>query len=240
MENDHVRLKEAVKCPPLVGSGRALSSPDHRILRRALSVLSKVAPVLIAVTQVPQARAQDFTQEELRALPRICHAQKFISSALQSPIVAEAERKQWAERLGEPYESFHHFCWALIYIRRGSDPARSAFQNANYQNAVSNFEYVQRNSTATFALLPEVNLRKGMALRHLGEEGAAATEFLGAIRIKPDYTPAYAALVDIYLDLDDLNAASQVLEQGLKKVPTSKILLNKKAEIENQKQAMRR
>jgi tetratricopeptide (TPR) repeat protein len=179
-----------------------------------------------------EARAQ-FSQEELRALPRICHAQKYIDSALESPIVPEAERKMWAERLGAPFESFHHFCWALIYMRRAND-SDVTFRRGNFEAAVANFEYVQRYSNASFPLLPEVYLRKGMAYRYLGNEGAAASQFLSAIRLKDDYTPAYAALVDLYLDLKDTDAARAILEQrGLKHAPNSAILSKKKLEMES-------
>jgi tetratricopeptide (TPR) repeat protein len=202
---------------------------NHLEPRRLLSIAGLS---LIALMKAGDARAQ-FTQEELRALPRICHAQKFINSSLDSPIVPEAERKMWAEKLGTPFEAFHHFCWALIYMRRANDPSQSAFRKSNYQNAVGNFEYVQRNSTASFPLLPEVYLRKGIALRFLGEEASAASQFLAAVKLRSDYTPAYAALVDLYVDLKDMEAARAVLEQGLKQVPTSTILSKKKVELES-------
>lgn len=172
-----------------------------------------------------------FSQEELRALPRVCLAQKFINAGLRTPVVPEAERKKWAESLGPAYEAFHHYCWGLIDMRRASaaEPARA---RTHYLDAIQNFEYVKRNADASFPMLPEVLLRKGMALRLVGRDAAAATEFSEAITVKPDYTPAYAALVDVYVDLDDLEAAHNLLEHGLVEAPDSKILLNKKAELE--------
>ena len=80
--------------------------------------------------------------------------------------------------------------------------------------------------------MPEVNLRKGMSLRLLGEEAAAAKEFVGAIQLKPDYTPAYAALVDVYRDLGDLESARETVALGLKRAPRSRILEKKKQELE--------
>ena len=170
----------------------------------------------------------------MRALPRVCHAQKFIHQQLRVPIVPEDERRLWAQKLGEKdYSSFHHFCWALIFMRRGNT-ADARQRKHNYQAAVQNFVYVQRNASAAFPMMPEVNLRKGLSLRLLGDEGAAAKEFVGAIQLKSDYSPAYAALVDLYRDLGDLESAGETLELGLKHAPGSKILGKKKQELEAQ------
>jgi len=215
----------------------------HRVRQEfsaGLHGVPSIAAAIVIIATAAQSRAQEFTQEELRALPRICHAQKFIDSSLHSRIVPEAERKMWADKLGAPYEAFHHFCWALIYMRRANDPSQSAYEKSNYQNALKNFEYVERNSTPSFVLLPEIYLRKGIALRFLGDEAAAAREFLAAIRTKADYTPAYASLVDLYLDLRDPDAARAILEQGLKQVPNSTILSKKKLEIESREQGTQR
>jgi tetratricopeptide (TPR) repeat protein len=146
-------------------------------------------------------------------------------------MVPEAERQMWAQQLGPTYKAFHHYCWGLIDMRRAS-ATRSSTQAYHYRSAIGNFEYVQRNADASFPLLPELLLRKGMALRLLNRDSEAATEFTQAIRIKTDYTPAYAALVDLYVDLDDLEGARNILEQGLREAPESQILQNKKSELE--------
>lgn len=175
---------------------------------------------------------QEYTQDELRALPRACLAQTFINGSLRNPIVPESERAQWEARLGRDYNHYHHFCWALMDLRR-ANTGPSQHRNFNYSKAVQNFEYVQRNASRAFPLLPEVYLRKGMALRYLGEEARAAREFLEAIELKRDYTPAYSELIDLYLYLEDYESARRTLELGLAAVPDSKILASKKAEIEN-------
>jgi tetratricopeptide (TPR) repeat protein len=193
----------------------------------------------VAVTLTPSVSAQNqFTQDELRALPRVCHAQKFISEALRPPIVPEQERRQWEARLGErDYLGFHHHCYALMFLRRASVAESETSRDYNYQQAVANFLFVQNHCSRKFPLLPEVNLRKGQTLRLMGKNGDAATEFWEAVNLKPDYTPAYAALIDLYIDLRDSESAEQVLEQGLARVPQSKILLQKKLEFEARPQS---
>lgn len=198
----------------------------------ALRSLPVAAINLLLFAYAYPASGQEYAQDELRALPRACLAQKFINGSLRTPIVPEFERAQWEARLGSDYQHYHHFCWALMDLRR-ANTGPSQHRNFNYSTAVQNFEYVQRNASRAFPLLPEVYLRKGMALRYLGEEARAAREFLEAIDLKRDYTPAYSELIDLYLDLEDYESARRTLELGLAAVPDSKILASKKAEIAN-------
>jgi tetratricopeptide (TPR) repeat protein len=210
------------------------------ILRNSGSTVSwpaAVALTLLALAPVSLGFGQEYSEDELRVLPRACLAQKFISEDLRVPVVPEAERKQWAASLGPSYEHYHHFCWGLIDLRRANGSRSPRDRQHNYLRAISNFRYVQNNATRDFPLLPEVFLRKGQALRHVEDEGGAAREFLGAIQLKRNYTPAYAALIDVYLDLQDVDKAEQTLNQGLAVAPDSKILASKKAEIEQRRAA---
>ena len=201
----------------------------HPIFRKRTPKLFLFAALFLGDTGFSQDR---FSQEELVALPRVCHAQRVINNLLQTKIVPEAERRQWALRLGEKdYSAFHHYCWALIYLRRAGAADSLQSQVFNYETAINNFGFVQQNASFQFPLMPEVNLRKGQTYRLLGQDGAAAKEFTEAIKLKPDYTPAYAALVDFYLDVEDLHQAEEILDQGLAHAPESKILLQKKAEL---------
>ena len=169
-------------------------------------------------------------QDELQALPRVCLAQRFINQDLETPMVPANEREQWASTLGPSYKHYHHFCWGLVYMRRAAaNPSKGKF---NYDSAVNNFQYVIRNSDRGFALLPEVHLRKGMALRLLGDDAASASEFVKAVRLKRDYSPAYAALVQLHVDLGDNESARKVLETGLKNAPNSKLLAQKMVELD--------
>jgi tetratricopeptide (TPR) repeat protein len=174
-----------------------------------------------------------YTQEELRALPRVCLAQRFVHLELDRPLVSASERKQWEERLGaSDYLHFHHHCHALILAKRALSAARETERQGYFKEAVANFEYVQRNASSAFPLLPEVYLQKGLTLRMIGGHAEAAREFLGAIKLKPSYTPAYAALIDYYIDMGEIEEARRVLDTGLAHAPSSKILTTKRAQIE--------
>lgn len=195
-------------------------------------VLALLLISLVTVTGSLSAQV-DFSQDELKALPRVCLAQRFINEQLQFPVVSEQERKQWALRLGEKdYNSYHHYCWALLYIRRGNAEREPASKAHNFTVAVDNFNYVQKNASVNFPLMPEVNLQKGLALRLLDDHAGAAREFMTAIKLNRGYTPAYAALIDVHLDLGNREAAEAVLQEGLLRAPNSKLLARKKLEID--------
>jgi tetratricopeptide (TPR) repeat protein len=173
-------------------------------------------------------RLTDFSQEEFRTLPRVCLAQQFINEELESPVVPESERKQFDERLGHSFIHYHHYCWALLCVRRAATSGGDKF---NYDRAVDNLNYVIRNADPSFALMPDVYFQKGYVLERLGEREAAAAEYQNALRAKADYTPASAALVQHYLDLGDVEAARAALEEGLKHAPSSTTLAAKKSAL---------
>ena len=202
---------------------------------RFLTTVSFVMILFFGGARIADASSQvggdsRFTNEEYLALPRPCLAQRFIHDKVWPPQVSESERRGFENALGQSYVHYHHYCWGLIYLRRAAgNPEKS---RSNYNAAIQNFDYVIRNSTPDFPMLPEVFLRTGMTLRFLGEHARAATEYLKAVRAKPDYTPAYSALIDLHLDLGDTESAQRVLETGLRQAPNSKILEQKQTELD--------
>src|SRR5262249_37794092 len=124
---------------------------------------------------------------------------------------------------------YHHYCWALLYIRRAAAPGGDKF---NYHRAVDNFDYVIRNADPGFPLLPEVYVAKGTLLAQLGDREAAASEYRNALHARPDYTPACAALVQLYLDRGDVAAARTALAEGLKHDPSSPALAEKQSALD--------
>ena len=175
----------------------------------------------------------DFTEQELRTLPPYCRAQRYIRRTrnLQVP---EAEIAKWENALGHDYMHLHHYCWALNSLNRGQRATNEQLRHRYFDNAVRNMEYVQDAADPAFVLMPEISVKKGFALRLMGQDAAASREFLLAIRLRPDYSPAYAALSDYYKDLGELEEARQVLEDGLTKAPKSTTLKRKLEELETQ------
>jgi hypothetical protein len=173
------------------------------------------------------------TKEEYLSLPTYCKAQRFMQR--DSPIVTvpASEHAKWQAMLGPGFETMHHFCRGLIFMQRAASLKSPKEQERNYREAIANFIFVQRTPSVTqdFALLPEICLRKGFAHLLLDERVEAAMEFTEAIRLKPDYTPAYGAMIDYYVSFGELEEAQKVLETGLKHAPSSALLRQKETEL---------
>jgi hypothetical protein len=201
-------------------------------------------------------RLTDFSQEELRTLPRACLAQRFINDELDPPVVPEAERAQWSERVGPSFIHYHHYCWALVLMRRAAAPGgdrydyQVAVDNLNYviqradpscarlpdvdfqfERPIDHPDYVTRPTELSCALLPDVFLQKGTALELLGNQEAAVSEYQNALCVQADDTPARAALVQVYLDRGELEAARAALAEGLKYDPSSQTLADEKSAL---------
>jgi tetratricopeptide (TPR) repeat protein len=156
-----------------------------------------------------------------------------INKQLPDPLLSESERKQWYDQMGKDFIHIHHWCWGLMQARRGNSSRNSFNRNSHYRAAIGNFNYVIRASSDTFPLKPEFHLQKGMTLRLMGNDAAAAGEFGRAIKLKLDYSPAYAMLAELHVDLGNTDEAIRVLEMGLQHAPDSRILAKKKSEIQS-------
>jgi tetratricopeptide (TPR) repeat protein len=91
-------------------------------------------------------------------------------------------------------------------------------------NARTNIDYVIRNWTPEAGLFREAHVRKGLLLGETGEALEAIPLYQKVIQLDPNYVPAYAALGDLLAKLGEKQQAKEVLEQGLSKVPQSKLL----------------
>jgi tetratricopeptide (TPR) repeat protein len=181
-------------------------------------------------------RYTDFSQAELRTLPRPCLAQRFINDELDSPAVSERRRAELAAKLGRSFHHYHHYCWALLYMRRAARPGGDEF---NYRQAVDNLNYVIARAEPGFRLLAGVYFKKGNVLERLGERQAAAEEYRNALRVDPGHAAACVALAQSYLDRGDDQAARAALAEGLKHAPGSKTLAAKQADLERRERERR-
>lgn len=118
----------------------------------------------------------------------------------------------------------HHFCAHLMYMQMAkaeqSKPTRAFYFN----NARTNIDYVLQHWTPEAVLLREAHVRKGLMLEETGHAVEALPLYQKAIQIDPKYVPAYAAYGDLLVKLGEKAQAREVLENGLSKVPQSKLL----------------
>lgn len=168
-------------------------------------------------------------------LPAYCiHTQYFRDSVPGGGDRDEIER--WYAVLGPTYHHLHHYCWGLMKTNRAKYLARDRQARRFYLNdAISEFDYVLRNATPDFILLPEILTRKGENYVLLGQGPRGLLELEKAIELKPDYPPPYGVISDYYVSSGERGKARATLEAGLKQAPQATALRRRLAELDAEK-----
>jgi len=131
------------------------------------------------------------------------------------------------------FHHMHHYCRALVAFFEGlQERDNETIRRSKYGEAVANFDYVLDRTEPEFILRPEILARKGAALIALDRGPEAVACFEEAIRIRPDYVPAYVSLGGYQLRAGDGEGARATYQSGLERVPDSEILQRKLVEAE--------
>lgn len=165
-------------------------------------------------------RPQNITGAEMAMLPDYCvDTQGFGYGDAYSP---SPRASYWVARMGPTFWHQHHYCWALIKKHRALEPGLSLqVRNGRLGDAIGDLEYVVRNSTPDFPLLPEVFYRIGEIQLLIGNQLAAKEALDEAVRRKPDYWPAYLIWADALAKAKLTREAVAHLELGLRQNPNS-------------------
>jgi tetratricopeptide (TPR) repeat protein len=176
-----------------------------------------------------------YDPREVALLPRYCaYTQFFRDRVGHNP--EEVER--WYSIMGPSFHHMHHYCWGLMKTNRALYLVRTQqFRTFYLGNAVQEFEYVIRNVTPDFVMLPEIFTKKGENLIRLGKAPLGIVDLQHAIELKPDYWPPYASISDYYKDQGDPAQAREWLEKGLAAVPDAKALTQRLSELDSAQRA---
>jgi tetratricopeptide (TPR) repeat protein len=201
-----------------------------------VAVLLSIAEAASAQAPIPGYPNQvtEYDAREVALLPRFCmYTQDF-----RERVPGGNDREQiehWQALMGPSYEAMHHYCWGLMKLHRAAVLARDArTRRFYYASAVDEFDYVLRNVTPDFAMLPEILTKRGEALLGAGRAPQAIAEFERAIELKPDYWPPYARLSDYYKSAGNSDSARQILERGLARSPNAKGLSRRLKELDDE------
>lgn len=173
------------------------------------------------------------SQKDMLGLPEYCKPLPFMGGRGGNYATQMPEWQKWEPMLGETYKHTHHYCNGLNFIRR----ADRAIGNSNdvrllLKLATNEFSYVIERAPESFMLLPEMLTQRARVYLRLNEIGKAIMDFNAAIKVGPTYAPAYAGLIDLYVDLKNIKEAKKVYEAGIKEIADSKALARRAAMFE--------
>jgi tetratricopeptide (TPR) repeat protein len=210
----------------LVFQRRIFTARSFReVLAAAGFTLTLLAPMHLEAQRIYEPR-------EVAMLPAYCkYTQNFRERVPGGNNPAEIER--WTTLMGSTFIHMHHYCWGLMNTNRALYLARTKRDRMfDLNNSILEFDYVIRNATPNFVMLPEILTKKGENLIRLGRSPHGMLELRRAIDLKPDYWPPYAYLSDYYKEIGDLAQAREWLEKGLSVTPDVKALKSRLAKLE--------
>jgi len=184
--------------------------PYHLITALILILISFFVPTTYADT-FPRTEL-DFLQ-----LPPFCKARMSGQK--------NAFGDYWAIKIGPPFEHIHHLCSGLhgLNLAKKMSPKKIQYRRI-LRSALGGIDYVIVRTDSNFFLYPYMLLNKAEILI-LSKKLEDATSLLRkALSIKQNYSLAYAKLSKIYILQGNKKKAKEVLLQGLKHKPDSKLL----------------
>jgi tetratricopeptide (TPR) repeat protein len=178
---------------------------------------------------------QKYDPREIALLPRYCIYTQVFRYRVPGGTDQVAIDRQY-DLMGPTFHHMHHYCWGLMHTNAALYNILAREDRMRRLNlSIDEFDYVIRNATPNFVLLPEIFTRKGENLIRLGRGPLAIQELQRAINLKPDYWPPYAAMSDYYKEFNDLAKAREWLEKGLSVAPDAKGLKTRLAELDGAK-----
>ncbi|WKJ88726.1 hypothetical protein QZJ86_11905 [Methylomonas montana] len=135
----------------------------------------------------------------------------------------------WARKLGNDFGHTHHFCAALHSLRLAktifpSNPELKERKRYLLSDATSDLKYMEEHAKPNFVLFPFIYTTKAEVLLEQGNKKDAITYLKKAISINKKYKMPYIILSDAYLSTDQKQLAKELLEEGVKNIPDSKML----------------
>jgi len=181
----------------------------------AAAVLGSILASTNALAQMPE----NITDLEVSLLPGYCRSTYGFGHGTWT-----ADPK-WLEIMGQGFMAMHHYCWALIKLRRVEKPGVPAIVQQGYrEQALSDLVYVVKNSQPGFIMLPEIYTKIGEVQLLLKRYSNAAESFQLARSLKPDYWPAYFHWAEYLRQSGQKAKARALVEEGLAYSPDAKPL----------------
>lgn len=200
-----------------------LKSRDLPLKLFAKSISSMSILMLLCTTSFAN-QPSDITAGEMALIPAYCpDTQGFKYGDAYSNTSPRAS--YWVGLMGKSFWHTHHYCWALLNLRRSEAAGRTPQERRGLrEGAVGDLNYVINNSAPNFVLLPEIFTKLGEVHLVLGNIGAAYEAFLHARELNPGYWPAYSRWVSVLIQTGQKVEAKLLVKAGLAHAPESTVL----------------
>lgn len=184
--------------------------------------------LLLLVFGLAKAEPENITMGDLALTHPICFHVQAIPITGWTRLARESPQSNyWDAKIGgsEMLWAMHHYCWALIHLRRADGPSVTPEERKYLRGvAISDFYYVVRHAQrlsnpASFLMLPEILHRIGDAYALLENTSGAITAYEQARTVKPDYWPPYLGHAQLLEKVGLRKQAVRALEQGLQIMP---------------------
>lgn len=126
----------------------------------------------------------------------------------------------------------HHYCDGLRFIDRAYASMKNKREMGYYLGkSLAGFNYVLNATQEDYAMRGEVHVGKARALKLMGRNAEAATEYHKALRYKFDAPDVFIAVADFYKESGNKTKALETVAEGLKINPQSNGLKRRYTEL---------
>lgn len=172
------------------------------------------------------------TEHDFALLPPYCKAKFTPGSPAESLWARRLDKNIKDGRLGG-FGHLHHYCSALHSINIAqqmipSDEGKKKIQRRFYETATGGIGYMEENADPRFILWPQIYTTKAVALFALDRPSEAVNYLEKAIEKNKKFSKAYSMLADYWSKNGNKKSAIEILDEGLKYSPNSKILIKRR------------
>ncbi len=165
------------------------------------------------------------TASEFAKLPKYCGAR------FNKPGSNPAYWKQLFGR--KNWNHTHHYCNALNRINNDYTLLDPEKKKVNLEKTIRIIKDVLNKTETRFVLRPQMFLKLGESHSKLRQYIQAIQSYKNALKIKQNYSQAYASMSDNYIKMGDRDKAIEILKTGLQFKPNSKRLKRRLEKLNN-------
>ena len=200
---------------------------------RAMSVVALVLAGLARASGPPDLKQTMWEAQWADHLPPYCLYTQLLPDHTYGKWQDPISTGVYAKRFGPTWLHLHHYCFGLQNTFEASTTDDEMLRRSLFSSAITEFNYVIDRAPDDFVLKPEILVNRGAAEEVLGLASAAVVSYTEALRLDPAHVPAYIGLSTCFETLGDTAEALTVVDAGLRRVPDSDELRDRRKELES-------